>query len=143
MSDQSENTRPRILLWTVVFGLGFNILGWLGNNLLLGQLWDAAGEAAQMGFTPPWPPIVKELVSLVSDFIYAFAMVWLFANARRKTVAFALKLAFVIWLAGAALVYLVLVNLGFLPAEISLKTAILALIIFLAAALLLPLVIKN
>lgn len=143
MSSSPEHAKPRILLWTLVFGLIFNILGWLGNNLLLGELWDEAGVAMQPDFVAPWPPLVKEGVSLLSDFIYAFALVWIFANAKDKTLTFALKLAFVIWLAGAALVYLVMVNSGFLPLEISLKTSLLALVIFLAAAPLLPAVIKN
>ncbi|MFC2952999.1 hypothetical protein ACFOOP_13750 [Marinicaulis aureus] len=137
------SAKPRMLVWTFIFGLAFNILGWLGNNLLLGQLWDEAGAAAQAGFAAPWPPLIKEGVSLFSDFIYAFALVWVFANAREKSVAFALKLAFVIWLAGAALVYLVMVNSGFLPLEISVKTSLLALVIFLAMAPLLPAVIKK
>ncbi len=127
----------------MAFGLVLNILGWLGNNLWLGQLWDEAGTAMQAGFAAPWPPVVKEAISLVSDFIYAFAMVWMFAHAREKTVAFALKLALVVWLAGAALVYLVMVNSGFLPLEISVKTSLLALATFLLAAPLLPAVIKN
>ncbi|WP_428409481.1 hypothetical protein [Hyphococcus sp.] len=143
MAGTPENAKPRVILWTFVFGLVLNILGWLGNNLWLGQLWDETGAAAQAAFVAPWPPLVKEVISLLSDFIYAFAMVWIFSHAKEKTVAFALKLAFVIWLAGAALVYLVMVNSGFLPLEISVKTSLLALATFLLAAPLLPAVIKN
>lgn len=134
---------PNVLLWTLVFGVVFNALGRLGNNILLGADWAAAGAGVKAGFAAPWPPIVREIVSLASDFIYAFAMVWVFANAREKTAGFAVKLALVIWLAGAALVYLVLVNSGFLPLMVAAKTSLLALAIFLAAAPILALVIRD
>lgn len=127
-------TKASILVWTLIFGAAFNILGWLGNNFLLGGLWDQASAQVKAGFAPPWPPLVKEAMTLLSDFVYAFAFVWMFANARSQTTVFALKLAFVVWLIGAALVYLVLVNSGFLPAEIAVKTSLLALVIFLASA---------
>lgn len=141
--SQGASKDPRILLWTIVFGVAFNLLGWLGNNFLLGDLWNAVGSEVKSGFTPPWPPVVKEIVTVISDFIYAFAMVWVFANSRRQTADFALQLAFVIWLAGAALVYLVLVNGGFLPVGIALKTSLLALAIFTGAAPIMPLVLKR
>jgi hypothetical protein len=34
----------------LAFGVAFNVLGWLFNNLLLGQNWDAANAAAKTGF---------------------------------------------------------------------------------------------
>lgn len=133
----------RILLWTIVFGIALNILGWLGNNLVLGDLWDQANADVKAGFSAPWPDVVHEIITIVSDFIFAFVLVWVFANARRKTIAFALSLAVVIWVAGPALFYLVMVNSGFLPVEISVKTSILALTTFLITAPLLPVVIKD
>lgn len=133
----------RIVLWTVVFGIALNILGWLGNNLLLGDLWDQANADVKAGFAAPWPDVVREIITIISDFIFAFAMVWVFSNAQSKSVGFALKLAIVIWVAGPALFYLVMVNAGFLPVEISVKTSILALSTFLVAAPLLPAVFKE
>lgn len=140
---EGRGKQPSVILWTLVFGVVFNIFGWLGNNILLGELWDAAGSGAKFGFAPPWPPIVKEAVTVVSDFVYAFAIVWIFANARRQTVSFALQISFIVWLIGPALVYLVIVNGGFLPAEISFKTSLLALVIFAGAAPILPRVLKR
>ena len=124
----------RVLGLGLAFGVAFNVLGWLGNNLLLGEDWDAANAAVKTGFAAPWPNLVRELATLVSDFVYAFAFVWLFANARRQTVVFAVLLALVLWTAGVALLYLVLVNSGFLPAGVAVKTSLLALVIFVAAA---------
>lgn len=123
------------LIWLgLAFGLGFNVLGWLGNNLLLGADWDAANAGVRAGFAAPWPGLMREAVTLVSDFAYAFALVWLFANARRQTVGFAVRLSVALWLVGVALLYLVMVNAGFLPVGVAVKTSLLALAIFVAAA---------
>ncbi len=132
----------RIIWLGFAYGVLFNILGWMGNNLLLGEDWDAANAAVKAGFAAPWPDIVRELVTVLSDFVYAFALVWIFANARRQTAAFALMLVFALWLSGVASLYLVLVNGGFLPAGVAAKTSLLALAIFLAAAPTLPMFVR-
>ncbi|HEU0224433.1 MAG TPA: hypothetical protein VFR29_03285 [Steroidobacteraceae bacterium] len=130
--------RHQVLLGTLVFGLLWNILGWLGNNLLLGEAWDAVGERLVPSFAAPWNGLVRELVSLASDFIYAFAFVWLFARMQDRTTRSAIGLVLVIWLAGAATTYLAIVNSGFLPLSIALQTGMLALVIFVVTAPLLP-----
>jgi hypothetical protein len=130
---------PRqLLLWTLAFGLLWNALGWLGNNLLLGAAWDAVSTRLAPDFAAPWGGLARELVSLVSDFVYAFAFVWLFARLHERTVRSAIGLVLVVWLAGAATTYLAIVNSGFLPVRIAMQTGILALVIFVATAPLLP-----
>lgn len=130
---------PRqLLLWTLAFGLLWNVLGWLGNNLLLGAAWDAVGARLTPDFAAPWSGLARELVSLASDFVYAFAFVWLFARLHERTVRSAIGLVLIVWLAGAATTYLAIVNSGFLPASIAVQTGILALVIFVATAPLLP-----
>ena len=130
--------RHQVLLGTLAFGLLWNILGWLGNNLLLGEAWDAVGARLVPSFAAPWNGLVRELVSLASDFIYAFAFVWLFARVREQTMRSAIGLVLVIWLAGAATTYLAIVNSGFLPLSIAARTGFLALVIFVVTAPLLP-----
>jgi len=135
---------PRqVLLWTLAFGLLWNILGWLGNNLLLGGAWDAVGARLMPSFAVPWGGLMREIVSLASDFIYAFAFVWLFARIHGQTARSAIGLVLVIWLAGAATTYLAIVNSGFLPLSIALQTGILALVIFVVTAPLLPWVLRR
>lgn len=47
---------PGRIIWLgFAYGVLFNILGWLGNNLLLGEDWDAANAAVKAGFAAPWP----------------------------------------------------------------------------------------
>ena len=130
--------RHQVLLGTLAFGLLWNILGWLGNNLLLGEAWDAVGARLVPSFAAPWNGLVRELVSLASDFIYAFAFVWLFARMPEQTMRSAIGLVLVIWLAGAATTYLAIVNSGFLPLSIAARTGFLALVIFVVTAPLLP-----
>ena len=130
--------RHQVLLGTLAFGLLWNILGWLGNNLLLGEAWDAVGARLVPSFAAPWNGLVRELVSLASDFIYAFAFVWLFARVREQTMRSAIGLVLVIWLAGAATTYLAIVNSGFLPLSIAARTGFLALVIFVVTAPMLP-----
>lgn len=132
-----------ILIWTLIYGVIWNVLGWAGNNFLLEVGWDAVGAQLSPDFAPPWSPLTHELLSFVSDFVYAFAFVWLFAHAARKSVAHALALVFVLWLSGAAMTYLAIVNAGFLPLEIAVQTGILALVIFLVTAPILPMALRK
>jgi hypothetical protein len=127
------------IVWTLVYGLIWNALGWAGNVFLLGGAWDAAGEGLAPDFTPPWSPLTHELLTFVSDFVFAFAFVWIFARLRAQTVPAALALSVVLWLAGVVMTYLAMVNSGFLPWPITVQTSLLALTTFLVAAPLLPL----
>jgi hypothetical protein len=131
-------TGRQLTLWTLGFGLLWNLLGWLGNNLILGDAWDPVGAELAAGFTPPWSALARELATIASDFIYAFAFVWLFAQSRQQTTRSAIGVVLVVWLAGAATTYLAIVNSGFLPLSIAAQTGLLALAIFVATAPLLP-----
>jgi hypothetical protein len=92
------------------------------------------GAQLQAAWSPPWPRITHEALSLVSDFVYAFAFTWLYARGDGKSAAAAIRLVIVVWLAGAAMTYLAIVNAGFLPWQIAAKTGLLALLIFIATA---------
>ncbi|WP_135210993.1 hypothetical protein [Vitreimonas flagellata] len=132
-----------ILVWALIYGVVWNVLGWAGNNFLLEAGWDAVGAQLSPDFAPPWSPLTRELLSFVSDFVYAFAFVWLFAHGAQKSVAHALALVFVLWVSGAVMTYLAIVNAGFLPLEIAVQTSVLALVIFLATAPILPMALAK
>ena len=131
------NTRS-IALWTFAYGVAWNLFGWLGNAVLLGDAWDAVGAGLAAGWSPPWQGVAHEAMTIVSDFVYAFAFVWLFARSADRTATAAVRLVIVVWLAGAAMTYLAIVNAGFLPWPIAAKTGALALVIFVVTAPLLP-----
>jgi hypothetical protein len=118
----------------LAYGVLWNALGWAGNNFLLGEAWDAAKVNLQPDFSPPWHPFVRELMSFVSDFVYAGVFVWLFAQLRDQSVTSAIRVVSALWLAGAAITYLAIVNSGFLPWQIALQSGGLALAIFIVSA---------
>jgi len=132
-----------ILVWTLIYGVIWNVLGWAGNNFILEAGWHAVGAQLTPDFTPPWSPLTQELLSFVSDFVYAFAFVWLLAHATQKSIAHALSLVFVLWVAGAVMTYLAIVNAGFLPLEIAVQTSVLALVIFVVTAPILPMTLRK
>lgn len=128
-----------ILGWTLGLGLLWNALGWFGNNLLLGTAWDVVGAQATPAFSPPFEGLSREAMTLVPDFIYAFGFTWLFSQGRTQSLAAAVRLVTVVWLVGACVTYLALVTSGFLPWSIAVQTSLLALLIFVVTAPILPL----
>jgi hypothetical protein len=127
-----------VLVWTLAYGVVWNALGWAGNNLLLGAAWDAVNARLTPDFAPPYAGLAREGMTLLPDFIYAFGFVVLFGQMREQTVAAALRLALVLELF-VIVVYLAMITSGFLPWQIAMKTSLLALVIFLATAPILPL----
>lgn len=119
----------RIFLIGLALGLYMNLLGWLGNNLLLGSGWDAAGLLITTDVQLPYPPLARELISLAPDFIYGLTMAWLYAQTSDRSLLFSFKFAAVFWTATVGVVYLAIVNSRFLPIEIAVQTTILALAI--------------
>jgi hypothetical protein len=131
-----------IVVWTLIYGVLWNVLGWLGNNLLMGDAWDAVNAQATPGFSPPYSGLAREGMTLVPDFIYAFGFVWAFAQMRVQTIASALSLALVLELF-VLVVYLAMVTSGFLPWPVAAQTSVLALVIFLVTAPILPIALRR
>ncbi len=107
-------------------GLLLNIVGWLGNQLVLGRLWRTAISTVAPLRERSW---VNEVVSLVPDFVYGVALAWLFvvlvgAGRGRATAA-----------AQAAMTtYLGIWNSGLLPGQLAAATTILAFVTFIPGA---------
>lgn len=133
---------PRILLATLVQGLLLNLFGWAGNVFLLGDMWDRAGAAAPPPLTPPFTPVLHAALTFVSDFVFAFVLACVFTLAqagwRGNRVALALLCSALVWLGGVPMTYLGIVNSGYLPADVAVATSVLALVVFLILAPLLP-----
>lgn len=81
-------------------------------------------------------------MTLVPDFVYAFGFVWVFAQMRVQTIASALSLVTVLELF-VLVVYLAMVTSGFLPWPIAVQTSVLALVIFLVTAPILPMALRR
>lgn len=124
---------PRVLSTGLLAGLTMNIFGWLGNQIWLGGEWEAAiaGSAfAANRVRTPW----NEVGSLVPDFVYGMALVWLFVVMARsfgpsRRVAY--QAALVLWLVAIATPLLGTANSSLLPWRVTLLTLLLALVIML------------
>lgn len=131
-----------ILVWSLVYGVLWNGLGWAGNNILLEADWDAIAAQLKPEFPPPYAGIGRELMTLVPDFLYAFMFVWLFSRFKDRSVGSAVSLVLIIELA-VVITYLAIVTSGFLPWQIAAKTSLLALAIFVVTAPILPIASKR
>lgn len=132
----------RIALATLVMGLLLNALGWAGNVFLLGGLWDHAAQVAPPPLSPPFPGLARDLLTFVSDFVFALVWSCVFALARPawrgSTLTLALATAALVWLGGVPMTYLGIVNSGYLPADVAVATSVLALVTFLLVSPLMP-----
>jgi hypothetical protein len=131
-----------VVTWSLFYGALWNALGWLGNNVILGSAWDAVDAQLTPDFRPPYSGLVREAMTLVPDFIYAFGFVWVFRQMRVQTVTSSISLSLVLELF-VIVVYLAMVTSGFLPWMIGVQTSLLALVIFLATAPILPLAARR
>ncbi|MGH2362835.1 MAG: hypothetical protein ACRDGM_20095 [bacterium] len=126
--------KVRTLVAGLAAGFLLNVLGWLGNQLVLGELWSKTVATVAPLRERTW---VNEVLSLVPDFIYGVALAWLFASltaqaGRRPSTA--AKAAFWVWAVGAMPTYLGVWNSGFVPTGLAVATTLLALITFAPAA---------
>ncbi len=122
----------------VVLGLGIgvllNLLGGLGNGLLLREAWAQAIPVRPEPAMTGWPSVV---IGLLSDFIFGPALVWLYAAMLPRygaNLTTALRAALLIWILGVAVPYLGIVRIGWLPPGVVAGTCAVALVSFLPAA---------
>jgi hypothetical protein len=119
-------------------GLYMTVLGWLGNNLLLGADWDRAGELAANNVVLPYPDLAREIISLAFDFVYGLTMAWLYSKTSDRSLGFSAKFQFVFWLATLIVFYVAAVNSRFVPWEVAWKTTVLGLVIAAPIVFVLP-----
>ncbi len=139
----SQSTLGKVVLWGMLYGLFMTVVGWLGNNLLLAADWDRAAQLAANNVVLPYPRIVREIISLVFDFLHMVLLFWIFSRFQDRSFASALKLTLVFYVATLVVTYLAIVNSGLLPWEVSLKTTLLGLVAALPAAWVMPWVFRE
>lgn len=118
----------RILRTGLAAGLLMNVLGWIGNQLLLGPLWKDAIQTVVPLRSRTW---VNEIVSLVPDFIYGIAIAWLFAvlaQTRGRNLRTALTAALVVWAISVVPTYLGIANSALLPTGLAAATTLVGLV---------------
>jgi hypothetical protein len=126
----------------LVLGTVLNIVGWVGNALVLRDMWEAAAQAAPAPALPVEPRWLKDLLSLVSDYVFATVLCFTYSIAapgwRGSMTSLAFVLSFLVWLAGVPMTYLAFVAAGYLPVSVSVATSLWALATFLLFAPALP-----
>lgn len=121
--------RSRVLSTGLLAGLAMNVFGWLGNQLWLGDEWDAAIAGSPFAVTRV-RTIWHELGSLAPDFIYGLAFAWLFAVLARAfgpSRRLAYEAALVVWLVAIATPLLGTANASLMPWRVTILTLTLAL----------------
>jgi hypothetical protein len=122
-SLQASPSRTRILGIGFVVGLLLNVTGWMGNNLVLGSLWQQVG--ASVAATPWRASLWSDVVSLLPDFVYGLAIAWLCVVIRPRYagyVAASFRAGLLIALVGGITTYLALANSGFVPWNLALAS---------------------
>jgi len=126
--------RARIVGLGLGIGILLNILGALGNGLILREAWAEAIPVRPEKAMTGWLSVV---IALTSDFIFGPALVWLYAAMLPRfgaTFATAARAAILIWILGVAVPYLGIVRIGWLPAGVVAGTCGVALLSFAPAA---------
>jgi len=121
----------------LLVGLLLNLTGWLGNNLLLGALWEQVGapESSAAWRATLW----RELFSLLPDFLYGLAIAWLCLRLRPaydSMSAAAWRAGWCVSLVGGITTYFAIANSGFIPWSLAIASFVLVLLTKLPLALL-------
>jgi len=116
----------RVILIGLLVGFLLNLTGWLGNNIILGSMWDDLGN----GLTPvPWrESIWSDAFSLVPDFVYGFAIAWMIVKVRTmyvSTVSASVSVGVFISLVGGVTTYFAIANSGFVPWKLAFASFVL------------------
>ena len=99
----------------LLLGFLLNLTGWLGNNILLGSMWESVTVP---DYSDSWRSTIwREAFSLLPDFLYGMALVWLCARLRQvysSMAAATLRAGLFVSLVGGVTTYFAIANSGFI-----------------------------
>ena len=105
-----------------------NLTGWIGNNFILGDLWNEVGATlVQVAWRDS---IWRDLFSFAPDYLYGFAIAWLCVMLRRRfstTLSASLRAGLFVSLVGGITTYFAIANSGFIPWRLALASFVLVL----------------
>jgi len=114
-TNSSEFTLGRIVWVGLLVGFLLNLTGWLGNNFLLGSMWE---NVTVPDYSAGWrSSLWREVFSLFPDFLYGLALVWLCARLRSvysSMDAATLSAGIFVSLVGGITTYFAIANSGFI-----------------------------
>ena len=124
----------RIIGLGLLLGLLLNAVGVVGNGFLLRDAWARAIPARPVGSITGGFGL---FLSLLSDFVFGPALVWLYAAMLPRFGAgfwTALRASLFIWILAVVVPYVGIIRIGWLPVGIVASTSLLALVGFVPAA---------
>lgn len=128
-SDSPMTKLPKVITIGLLIGFLLNLTGWLGNNLILGSMWDDLGASL-----PPvaWrESIWSDVFSLVPDFGYGIAIAWMVAKLQliyESTLAASLRVGVFVSLVGGITTYFAIANSGFVPWKLAIASFVLVIV---------------
>ena len=133
----TEISLKRFIMVGLLIGLLLNITGWLGNNIILKDMWVEVGKGLS---EVAWRNnIWKDILSFAPDFLYGFAIAWLciaLKTVSYSTIINSLRAGIFVSLVGGVTTYFAIANSGFIPWKLALTSFILVLITKLPLAIL-------
>jgi hypothetical protein len=135
--EHDRVTLTKILSIGLLIGFLLNLLGWLGNNILLQEMWQEVGETLS---PVKWrDSLWHDIFSLAPDFLYGIAIAWLCVKLRTsyKTI-FSASLAAGIYvsLVGGVTTYFAIANSGFIRWDLAVSSFVLVIATTLPLAIL-------
>ena len=131
MNSESANndiSLVRLIFVGLLVGFLLNATGWIGNNLILRDLWQEVGAAA---VPVAWRETIwKDLFSFAPDFLYGLAIAWLCVMLRGNfptTASASLRAGLFVSLVGGITTYFAIANAGFIPWKLALASFVLVL----------------
>lgn len=131
MNGEYELNRPRkgSVLWVgLLVGFLLNLTGWLGNNFLLGSMWETVGATLEASH---WrASIWRDVFSFAPDFVYGIAISWLCAAIRpnyHSYFAASIRAGLLVAIVGGITTYFAIANSGFIPWQLAFASFVLVL----------------
>jgi hypothetical protein len=130
MIDADNQVVPlkKIILIGLLIGFLLNLTGWLGNNIILGNMWDELGTTLA---PVVWrESIWSDVFSLAPDFVYGLAIAWMVVQLRaayQSTISTSVRVGIFVSLIGGITTYFAIANSGFVPWELAIASFVLVL----------------
>jgi hypothetical protein len=125
--DQFIPLRKMALIGLLI-GFLLNLTGWIGNNIILGSMWDELGnDLAPVAWRES---VWSEVFSLAPDFLYGIAIAWMIVKTRlafESTLSTSISVGVFVSLVGGITTYFAIANSGFVPWSLAIASFILVL----------------
>lgn len=135
---------PKVIAIGLIIGFLLNIIGWLGNNIILGSMWDDLGASL-----PPvaWRESVwSDVFSLAPDFGYGIAIAWMVEKLQKiyeSTLSASVRAGIFVSLVGGITTYFAIANSGFVPWKLAIASFVLVLVSKIPLAILAGFLLEN